>query len=242
MSIGKLISANVIIDEFLEFSEESANFIPMIHRWIKRASFNIGSEWNYEPYTFSREVVNGRVELPDSAVHVTGIMPGDFSEDARQIFTKCYSMFKNEINDIDGQFIYYWNPVDGRAMVVSHQWEVQNNNIVFEMPFNYETVTVDIIKKETDKDGFILVNESNIEAILAYVELMMTKKITYRNFKRNRITGPANQYIESLKREYNRLVRRDRAEEGEHNNHIAEISRIINHPIKGFGNVFTSTW
>lgn len=237
MSVGKLISSKIVIDQFLEYGEDSGNLIPQFHRWVKKCDFNIGTRWSYEREIMAKQVNKCFLALPDSAIHVLGIVHGDHGTDCDTKFNSSYQNNYTSVNTVGEDVIYNWATLDGNELK-SSQWSIQNNEIVFECDWNEEYVTVDFLKQKTDSEGFIMINEHNVEACLAFLELRMARKQRYKAIRRKQPGHALNASIQDLSHEYHRLVRQARGYEGDFIEHKKEIAKMLNHPLKGFGNVF----
>jgi len=240
MSAAKLISSMQIISEFIEFGNDSENLIPQLHRYVNRVIFRLGSEWNYEAKIIVRQTANNKIQLPDNTAHVLGIVVGDHSENInRDVFGMVYSQNKSIIEDNDGQFIYYWNAADQSMSARTCEWKVKNNYIQFEENIDDDTdITIDLLVKQVDQNGFVMINENNAEVALKYIELQMSQRNRYRAARSNKLTGTHMQYVREVREEYAREWRLARADEGDMENNIVSISKLLNHPLKGFGNVF----
>lgn len=217
--------------------------IPILSRWARDADFKIRNFRSWERINFTATINGCRVDLPDSAVHVPGLIFGEYDEDCEAIFTGAYLSNQTIIETHAEDIIFNWDAVSYNY--IASPWRISDNKIIFSCDMDQQKVTIDLIKYTTDQDGFIMVPEINLEPITFYLKKMYADLIRWTSFRKGRLKYVDNQFIKELKTEFNTAVRNARAlDEGPGTEEtILEISKLMHHPLKGFGNaVIQDIW
>ena len=208
--------------------------MPSLIRWATEADRKIGSYYDYERKVEVLKVTDCKVEVPLGAVHVIAIIMGDNGCDCDLFFKNNYSMTKTTLTLSETE-VFYWT--DGSIFPSDVNWEIQNNNIIFESNFDGQYVTVFYLSYCLDKDGFVLVNENNIEAISLYLKLKLSELERWREMKSKKYTGFLNTIINDLRTQTRMAIMQARAESGKPTPSQQErLAEIMENPITGRSN------
>lgn len=240
MAINKHISAKEILIRLYEDLDETDLFAPAINRWVKQADFKIGNFRSWKRDNIIGTVSNLTFTLPDNAVHLNGLILGEYNVDYQAIFSNCYQQYY-DIIEAESDVIFDWN--QGNVGIVSTPYRIVNNQVVFDANImENRKVTADLISYEVDSDGFIMIPEINLDACQAYVEWKLIKKLRWNKFKKGKLTHMDNNMVIDIRSEYHRYVQQARVADEDHGRDqtIRQISKMINHPLKGFGNAITT--
>jgi len=113
---------------------------------------------------------------------------------------------------------------------IGPRYEVQDNCIVFKSDFNGDDITVEYLGLVEDDDGFVMVGENHIEAIVAYI---MFKYAARSRFSPDKMTVQDRQL---LLLEYENLVTGARADDSElTESERQEIVNMLHDPFSGYG-------
>lgn len=230
MAVNKLVSIKVPVLEALgdmgiDHAKNTADFI----RWAARAEKEIGSYYSLKKLITVLTVDKYRTEMPCEAQYVQRVLLGDFGCNSYDLFDYICQGNKSISFKQTDTFLVVDNPGQGRDVMISPiKWEVQDNHIIFNQNYDKQKVTVQYLGLQTDAEGFPLVCENHIEAIIEY--------IMYRYAKRSRFT--ANKMdasdVDRFLRLWSTLAAEARAVDAE----ISESDRdsivaMLNDPISG---------
>lgn len=173
MSVNKLISIkNPIIDAMDQLGVDHDKLIPIFTRWATLAEKEIGSRY---AYVTKRKVIN--IEhcvacLPSDAVYVEIAILGDHGCDCRDLMTNtiCGCTNSGAFGGQMGTFLVVDIGIGVNSSIMGYvNHTIQNNKLIFEQDLNGKQITIQYLAIETDCDGFSLVGENHIMAIMWFI-------------------------------------------------------------------------
>ncbi len=173
MSINKLIS---IKEAILEASEDMGFDLtrdkPTFAMWAVRAEKDIGSYYSYKRKRAVLTINGCRAELPCSAAYLKAVVHGDHGCDCGELFSRLYgcglSWEPNGVTLFGAEIFTLIDPL-GDFSLLGQRYEVQGNCIVFSQNMNGQKVTVEYLGLEEDCDGFVMISENHVPAIIEFI-------------------------------------------------------------------------
>lgn len=139
--------------------------------------------------------------LPEDAYNILKIYPGDLTNNINNYWRNLYSagIYYETLYEVD----YIWSSLDSTQYIDSKLFDIINEEIVFPTTFNDQEFTIFYNCWELDEMGYLIVNESHIEAISSYFKLFFISRKNYQSFKSSPMTrGNDLIYEKESKREY----------------------------------------
>jgi len=231
----KKVSSYLPIQSFMDnIGMEDNRMIPVLQTWVNEADEKIGSYYAYERKIKVLNINNCKVELPCDVVAVLGVMLGDQGCECDVQFGNYYSNINaGSPNSNVGSPGFAVIDVSSGVNSTSSRpyYIVQGNSLVFSEKVTLEKVTVQYLGYIMDDDGFIMVNDTHVDAIAQYLEMKLAKK--YRFIPAKRMSETA---IREIDREWHRKCAHARAEDGKPSeSEILFIKNLINDPTSGVG-------
>lgn len=230
MAINKLISIKVPVLEALgDMGIDHAKNVPDFIRWAARAEREIGSYFSFKKQITVLTVDKYRAELPCDARHAQRVILGDYGCDAYDLFDYICTVNNTISFSATDTFLVVDNPGAGREIMMGPlKWQVQNNHIILNSNYDKQKITVQYLGLEKDQEGFPLVCENHIEAIIEY--------IMYRYAKRSRFTMNKMDIgdVQIMERNWGRLAAEARAMDDDISESDRDaIAMLLNDPISG---------
>ncbi len=231
MSIRKKISIKIPVFEAVEdMGLGEMRNSPLFKRWAVRADERIGSYYAYKKNICVTTVKDCHAELPCDVVAVLAILIGDYGCDCgttfNQVLTHVHAV-GSVVNSSNGFIIQ-----DNAVICQPLSWEIQDNQIVFGQNIDGQTITIQYLGYQLDAEGWPLVNQNHSDAIGAYIMKKYAERSTFKisDTKKN------ENEISRLNREWHRLCRHARAEDGDPSpTERAEMVALVNDPLSGIG-------
>ncbi len=208
MSINKLISVKEAI---LEASEDMGFDLtrdkPIFSMWAVRAEKDIGSYFSYKRKRVVLDIKGCVAKLPCNAAYIKTVVLGDLGCECGELINSLIG-WASSINVSNTEtFLIIDKPDSNQNMfnLCGAKWEVQGNNIIFSSNLDGQKVTIEYLGLEEDCDGFVMINENHVPAIISYI---MWKFCVRSRFSPNKMElGDTVMH----QKEYNRLVSDARA-------------------------------
>ena len=216
-----------------ETSEDIARELPLMQKWAIKCNNEIDSLNQQVRGITVLEVHGCTATIPYYVNNVVSILLGDRGCDCDKFWnlkTAGSNFGEHHLNDSGFSDIRF--SIDGFNNGHELSYSIQNDTIVFTHDMEGKKVTLLTLGYELDADGLPLVSENNVDAIVKYVELQMTKRDLWKAKKKGAPIGQLKQDILDLTNEVNFYVRRARAlsakltESGQN-----ELAELINDPI-----------
>jgi len=195
-----------ILQSITDFSERTADpaakDVLTLLRLAKKVEREIKTFKSKKLKAIKTIVDGSTVALPEDAYNILKIYPGDLTDDIANYWANVSSVGINyeTIYDLD----YIWQSMDSTQWVDSKLFDIINEEIVFPSSFNSQEMTIFYNCWELDDLGYILVNESHVEAISAYFKLFFIERANYQSFRSQKMTrGNDLGYEDRMKRNYN---------------------------------------
>jgi hypothetical protein len=207
----KRLSVKEALLDFVEDTGDTLD-INVAHRWARKAESAINSKRGYMLKSALRTVENCRITLPDDCVNVLMVLEGDYMDEKRK-FSDLYmdSIVNNYTDDLDIE--HCWITLDV-TRINPALWEEYGNELIFTSEYEGIEVTLQYKAFEFGSDGYLIVNESHIEAIEAFVFFKSVSKYRHILFKREKIIrGGHTDYVNEKEDKYHRAVRNARAQD-----------------------------
>ncbi len=213
MSINKLISIkNPIVDAMDMLGVDHTAFTPLFTRWAILAETDIGSYFQFVKKRAVLDIVDCHACLPANAVYLQRALLGDYGCDCADLFNNVCGILGNGSVDqsslSQGGFLIV-DLGDGATNIqsfVSHV--VQGNKIIFDQNYNGEKITIQYLGYEEDCDGFMMVGQNHVQAIMW--------NLIWKFYFQKKDINPAEQSKKNeAKLEWNRECSHARAVDGE---------------------------
>jgi hypothetical protein len=227
----KLISVqNAVFNAFDDMGIEYTNDTPTYTRWAIDAAKAIGGYLSYENKIMVKEVKDCVARLPHNVVSVKKVLLGDYGCECDKLFARC----GNGIKWVKGE------PIDTAFMVVdmpssepvlsSAKWTIQDNSILMRGEY-VGKITILYLAIKEDCDGWPMVSENSIQAIVNYILWMYAKRSRFgkRPMQITDVRDLRNEWFTSkLEARGNDLADMEASER-------EEIVALVNDPLVGMG-------
>ena len=240
----KLLSLNRIVNDFIDQTNDvHENMRPTLIEWAKQTDLKIDTE-----YQFSRKYAvmtpsNCCMDIPCDGVHVLGIILGDYGVNCGLYFDDVYGGSYNyqELTFTDSlglPITWSFSWYDDSVHAIETRWHIEGNQIVFDDCLDGSPVTICYLGyKNVDQKGYPMVNESHRDALTKKLEIMILGREKHRKLISGEYINQITSEIELLRKEYNKAVRRARADDMDPSNSaLNDIAAMLNNPLTGHGN------
>lgn len=253
MSIQKKVNIKRAVQQAMDnLALEDNKMIPVMQVWASEAESRIGSFTQYKRKIQVLDVANCRAHLCCEAVAVLAVLEGDHGCECGDTFQKTYKFAKSRLLDVSNFAFQVAADPQNPTLAESEQtpleylsaqtiysngiqWRIHDNALVFtgDVP---DMVTVEMLVRETDESGWILINENHVYAIASFIEWMYMKRARHKiGGQRYTINEIRDQFME-----WSRMAAHAHAQDGEPNSQtIAQIAALVNDPYTGFN---SATW
>ncbi len=232
-SVNRLVSVkNANLNALQDMGIDIAADIPVFTRWAIEAEKNkIGSYYSYCRKIAVLDITGCAVHLPCDAAFVQAAILGDHGCDCSDLFDRFYSSIPtmsafspdNAFTIIDNAGLY-------SCISTKIKWYVQGGKLMFKQNYDGQKVTIQYLGFETDAQGFPMVLESHLEAIVEYI---MYKYCVRSKFSALKMTDSDRKHHQM---EYIRLACEARATDAEiSDGERQEIIAMIHDPFIGYG-------
>lgn len=199
----KRITISKSITDFAEDNDFPLSDIATLMKWAincEKKMSKYGHYFKCELHTITESYIS----LPDSVVDVHKIFFGDVTDEFERVFSNSNTirMTEETVSGIE----YAWSSLNG-VQLNELLWEWANGNINFTTNYDGEEVTVFFTELEKNDEGFIIVNESHIEAIQAYLKFKIAEREEFKRNMGRAADGNFMRYTRELKLEYARKLR-----------------------------------
>jgi hypothetical protein len=240
----KLLSLNRIVNDFIDqTSDVYENMRPTLIEWAKQTDLKIDTEYQFGRKYAVMNPTNCCMDIPCDGVHVLGIILGDYGADCGLYFDDVYNGSYNyeELTFTDSlglpvTWAFTW--YDDTIHSVETRWHIEGNQVVFEDCLDGYTVTMCYLGyKNTDPQGYPMVNESHRDALTKKLEILTLGKEKHRKLISGEYINQISAEIDKLSKEYSKAVRRARGADMEPSNSaMNDIAAMLNNPLTGHGN------
>lgn len=231
MAINKLISIKIpVLHAADDMGIDLTRDKPTFTKWAVRAEKDIGSYYSYKRKRYVLDIVGCHAELPSCAAYLKAAVLGDHGCECDELFSSLYLWASTITAGASDVFLLVDKPDPNDFCVGNISWEVQDNNVVFNRNLDGQKVTVECLCLEEDCDGFAMVNENHVPAI---IEFIMWRFAVRSRFSQNKMDHGDVKYHEN---EYFRLCSDARAEDNTlTDSQRAEIVAMLHDPFSGYG-------
>lgn len=207
----KRLSVKEALLNVIEDTDDSID-LNIAMRWATRTEKKINSKRGYILRSALRTVANCKVSLPEDCVEVLMVLEGDYMDEQGKFSDLYMDSLINDYTDELG-IEHYWINLDATT-VSPALWEEFGNELMLSSEYDDLEVTIQYKALETDTEGYLVVNESHIDAIEAYLRYKIADKYRHILFKKEKILRDGHTYyVEERKNEYHRAIRQARAED-----------------------------
>lgn len=232
MAVNKLVSIKIpVLNALEDMGIDIAKDRPVFTRWASEAEREIGSYYSYRKKIKVLNIDHCVATLPCEAAFVQYAILGDHGCECDDLFNRCStSSTILGASTTDTFLIVDAFNSDTSVSLSGVRWEVQDNKLIFTRNYDLQKVTVQYLGFQEDAEGFPLVMENHIGAIVEY--------IMYRYAVRSRFTPVKMDHsdISRLWREWMRLASHARADDAElSDSDRQEIVSMIHDPFMGYG-------
>jgi hypothetical protein len=228
--MNKLINIKVpVLHALDDMGIDHGKNIPDFIRWAATAENEIGSARSLKKQIVVLTVDKYRAELPCGAKYVQRVLLGDYGCNCYDLFDYLCQFSRSISFKQTDTFLVVDNPGGGRDVSICPvSWDVQDNHIILNGNYDKQKITIQYLGLQTDEEGFPLVCENHVEAIIEY--------IMYRYAKRSRFT--ANKMdasdVNTFMKLWGTLAAEARAVDEELSESDRDaVSRMLNDPISG---------
>lgn len=213
MSINKLISIkNPIVDAMDMLGVDHTAFTPLFTRWAILAEKDIGSYFQFKKKRAVLDIVNCHACLPADAVYLQRALLGDFGCDCADLFNSVCgnlgAISADQSSLSQGGFLIVDLASSNGTIRSFVGHTVQGNKIIFNQDYDGQKTTIQYLGYETDCDGFMMVGENHVQAI-------MWNLIWKFYFQKKDINNFEISKMREAKLEWNRECSHSRAVDGE---------------------------
>jgi len=184
MAINKLISVKQAI---FEASEDMGFDItrdkPTFSMWAVRAEKDIGSYYSYKRQRAVLTITGCCAQLPSSAAFLKTVVMGDMGCECGELFQNLYIWAGASNISSNETFLVIDNPNISDYCLGGVTWSTQDNAILFSQNLDGQKVTIEYLGLEEDCDGFVMVNENHIPAIIEYIMWKFCIRSRFSNLK-----------------------------------------------------------
>ena len=230
--MNKLLSIKIPVSNALEdMGIDIAKDIPTFTRWATDAEKSIGSYYSLCKKIEVIKVKHCSAKVPCDAAFIQMVLLGNFGCDCWDLFTRCTQNFDTLTAAVSDTFLIIDSPgTDNGVVLGGPKWEVQGGNIVFTRDYDNQYITIQYLGLKTDEDGFVLVGENHVEAIVNYI---MYKYAVRSRFSPDKMDHGDKAFFW---REWMRLSSSARADDGQlSDSDRQEIVSMIHDPYIGYG-------
>lgn len=182
-------------------------------KWAKYIEREIGSLNGYKFKSVLYTVTGSIITLPDDCYRVKCILRGDWVDIANAHY-RDISTLPIVIDEVSDDLIYAWMPEE-TTYINPMAWEEIGDTLHLINEYNDTEITLVYQYIETDADGFWMVNESHLDAIMKYLIYNIAKIERWKVFKSEKMLRSGHQImVKDLERDYNIAIRHARAEDG----------------------------
>lgn len=212
----KVSIRQAILDAIDDTDDQIVRHMNMLLKWAKYCEKSIGSANGYPVKSSLHTVSTGHLDTPDDCYNVLGVIPGDVTDE----FNLQYSdrdtvrIHVENISD-DTDLEYVWGNLS--TTQIDHLlWEELGDQV--NIVDQYEDCQVTLVYQfiQTDDNGYWLINETHLDAIMKFLVYKYAKKFTFKNFKSSKLTRNADlAMMNEYKRDYSHAIRNARALDGQ---------------------------
>ena len=170
--INRLVSIkNPVLNALQDMGIDIAADVPVFTRWAADAEKNgIGSHYSYTKQIEVLTIENCTVELPVNATYVQYVVLGDYGCECVDLFDVINRSIPSLTGfNTDNTFLIVDANGDQSCSQSSIKWTVQNGKLIFRKDYKGEKITVQYLGLERDQQGFPMVMENHVEAIVEYI-------------------------------------------------------------------------
>jgi hypothetical protein len=172
MSQNKLISIkNPIVDAMEMLGVDHDRFLPMFTNWATIAENDIGSYFQYVKKRTVIDIENCTACLPSDCMFLQRALYGDYGCDCEDLFMNVCSNITqissaDQTNMDTSGFLIVDITGGGSTVWTSIPHVVQNNKIILDKNYNGQKLTIQYLGLETDCDGFVMISQNHVQAIM----------------------------------------------------------------------------
>jgi len=202
MTAIKRVSVLQAITDFAQRTDDpAAKDVLLLLRLAKQVERSINTFKGHKLKALKITVDGSTYALPDDAYNILKIFPGDLTDNIANYWADLFDVGINYETIYELDFI--WSSLDELQWIDPKLFDIINEEIVFPTAFNDQDFTLFYNCLELDDMGYMIVNESHIEAISAYFKLFFVERSNYKYFKRDRMTrGNDIAYEDRLRKQY----------------------------------------
>jgi len=213
-----------ILQTITDFAEKTDDPIAKDHLLLMKLAKRVEREINtFRSRTlkaFTQTVDGTTLDLPLDTFKVEKVYPGDLTDDIANYYLDLqplnaanvqYSQLDIQRNSsyiIQEDFL--WANLDRYLWLDTKLWDIVNEQLVFPSGYVNHDMTIFYRAWEVDGNGYILINESHVDAISAYFKYYIAERTNWKRFRSQRmIRGGEVSFERDLKQDY--LFARSRA-------------------------------
>lgn len=219
-----MINRVSILQAITDFAEKTDDPIAKDHllliKLAKKVERQINTFRSRTLKAFTQTVEATTIDLPIDTYKVDKVYAGDLTDDITNYYRDLqplnaanvqYSWLDTQENSsyiIQEDFL--WANAERRLWLDTKLWDIVNEQLVFPSGYVNHAMTIFYRAWEVDEMGYILVNESHIDAISAYFKYYIAERTNWKRFRSQRmIRGGEVGFERDLKQDY--LFARSRA-------------------------------
>lgn len=230
--MNRLVSIKIpVLNAIQDMGLDIVKDVPTFTRWAVDAEREIGSYYSLRKIIEVIKVENCCAELPCDTAFVQYVLLGDHGCDCGDLIERCTSTAIDLTAATNSSFVIDDEFNDaGDVVTIGPKWEVQGGKIVFRRDYDGQYITVQYLGFEKDEDGFPLIGENHVEAVVTYIQ--------YKYAVRSRFSPVKMDHTDKMFfwREWMRLASHARADDSElSDSDRLEIVAMIHDPWSGIG-------
>ena len=171
MPTSKLVSIkNPVMNAFDDMGIDISRDVPVFTRWAAEAERNgIASFYSLRRKRAVLTVQGCVAPIPCEASFVQGAILGDHGCDCGELFDRCFSGVIVTAMHADNSFLVVDVSENDNLSYSRIKWDVRQGMMVFSDNLNGKKVTIQYLGFDEDADGFPMVSEGHVMAIVAFI-------------------------------------------------------------------------
>lgn len=171
---------------------------PVILTWIEDAVKSIGGKYQYDISNHVLMLDCCQAKLPCGTFEIKGILLGDHGTECDLVFNQfCDDFQKFDIDYTSKDTGIGLTVITGGASLKYYgkvKYVVRDGYIVFDKQLDEDYITVKVQRYFTDENGFLMVPEEYLKAIVYYVMLKMAERSMFDSRIKNTVSRGINHF------------------------------------------------
>ena len=203
-----------ILQSITDFAERTDDPVAKDHLLLLKLARKVEREINtFRSKTLKAVLVHvegDSTPMPNDAFRIDKIYPGDLTDEISNYYKDIYTsgvqydkLYDQDVSSYVIQTDFVWRLLDRHEWIDTKLWDIVNDTIVFPSGYSNQELTIFYQAWETDELGYLLVNESHINAISLFFKFYFAERSTWKSFRSKKMMRQGELGFErGLKRDY----------------------------------------